>query len=166
MSWDLLFPALGGGLGVILLIGWAQRAPDTKSCSFGLIPLTILGLGSVLCTFIAFTLFYHNDPNDNFNDEIWLKPAFIIGGIIFSAFFLDSLKRKIIWNDAGLTAKRLFGKDIRIDWENTLKLEYSNWAQWWKLNFKDGNSIVFYDMMRGSNHLIKECEIRGIEIHS
>ena len=162
--WSLryLLPAIAGGLGVFILIVTAQSTKNNNKCDFGIAPLSILLLGTIIFTYGAYALFFENQPNDGLNDDVWLKPFFIMASIIFIGFTLDSWKRQILWSNEGLKVKRFLRPDLFISWNEVEDLNYNDWTQWWKLKFTDGRSVIFYDMMRGSKHLIHECNHRII----
>lgn len=155
-----LLPAIGGGLGVFLLIIQAQSAKNTNKCDFGIAPLLLLLLGTVMFTYGAYALFFDNPPNDGLNDDAWLKPVYILVSIIFIGYTLDCWKRTILWSDEGMEIKRLLRPNLFKSWSEVESFTYNDWTQWWKLKFIDGQSVVFYDMMRGSKHLIDECSRR------
>ena len=155
-----LLPAIGGGLGVFILIVTAQSAKNTNKCDFGLAPLLLLLLGTTIFTYGSYALFFDNPPNDGLNDGIWLKPCFILASIVFIGFTLDSWKRKFLWSNEGLKITRFLRADLFISWNELEDLSYNDWTQWWKLKFTDDRSVIFYDMMRGSKHLINECNRR------
>ena len=85
-----LLPAIAGGLGVFILIVTAQSTKNNNKCDFGIAPLSILLLGTIIFTYGAYALFFDNQPNDGLNDDVWLKPFFIMASIIFIGFTLDS----------------------------------------------------------------------------
>ena len=151
-----ILPALGGGLGVYLLVAEANKAPNNNSCYFGFGVLSILISGAIMFSLISVSLFTNNPPNDGLNDEVWLKPFFIIASIIFLGYSFDCWKRKIFWSEKGLIIQRFLRPELFIQWKDIEKLRYSNWAQWWKITSQNGQKVIFYDMMRGSKHLITE----------
>jgi len=105
---------------------------------------------------LTINLYINNAPNDGFNDEAWLKPCFILLSMVFAVYSLDSWKRKIIWTDKGLSIQRFLRANVFIPWAEVKNLNYNDWSQWWKLSFENGKYVVFYDMMRGSKHLVSE----------
>ena len=157
-----LLPALGGGFGVYFLITQAGKAPNRNSCNFGWGPLLLLFVGAAVLLFAVYSVALDNPPNDGLNDEAWLLPTLIIINPFMIGFSLDSWRRKITWTDKGMTVSRFLRKEITVAWSEVQSLKYNGWAQWWRLRFTNGKSIVFYDMMKGSKYLIEECRKRNI----
>jgi len=95
--------------------------------------------------------------DDDLNNALWLKPAYILFSLIVFGYLLDLLQRRITWSDEGLKIRRVFRGELSIRWDDVENITYNNWAQWWRISFSKNRSVIFYDMMRGSKYLINEC---------
>jgi len=150
-------PAICGGFGVFFLINSANNAPNNNKCYLGLAPLFLLFLGTLTSFYAVFSLYFDNPPNDDLNNALWLKPAYILFSLIVFGYLLDLLQRRITWSDEGLKIRRVFRGELSIRWDDVENITYNNWAQWWRISFSKNRSVIFYDMMRGSKYLINEC---------
>lgn len=152
-------PALGGGLVVYFLIYFAQKPTEKKCYAAWPVNLIMVG-GTLMFAIVTWTIFFNNPPDDGLNDDLWLKPAFIIIVLIFLWMTPDTYFRRVFWNDQGVTIKRFLRSTKFVEWENITELTYKPFAQYWRLGFKDTSGFMFYDMMKGSKEFIQACQMQ------
>ncbi len=161
--WRSLIPVLAGAVGTLFLIWLANRTKDDATvCKTGLIVLVIYLLGAVMGLVGIYHVLAQNQPGDGLNDEAWLPAALIMMAIVFSLAFLDSLRRKITWNNRGIIVQRLFRKTRKIDWIDISDLRYKPLVQYWRIGFDDGSGAAFSEVMSGSKALLNAFEKQGI----
>ena len=157
-----ILPALGGFFAVYFLNRSASKHLDENECYSGfLVNLVMLG-GTIMFIIVAWVLFFANQPDDGLNDEAWLKPAYICVVLIFLFFTPDTYMRRISWDEEQLTIKRFLRPTKVVKWNDIDGLKYYAFFQYWRLGFKDGTGVMFYDLMKNSQKLIGECNVRAI----
>ncbi|MEO0817380.1 MAG: hypothetical protein AAFX86_08735 [Pseudomonadota bacterium] len=162
---SIWLPFLAAGIGVPLLIWLENRSGERGLVVWGPIPIAIFLVG----TLFAGILFYYgvliNDPADGKDDALWLKVfliLFLIGCIYCS---IDTLQRRIEWNERGFSVRRAFGRSVNAEWHELNKVNYNWLAQWWSIQLADGRRFVVYEMMRGSDYFLTEARSR-LETHT
>ena len=123
---------------------------QSGECKLGWFSKILFGVVFLVSCFFFYLAFVPNSLDADFQEDAGLQIVVVILTVGSVALFIDSLHRKISWDDKGVVVRRVLRRELFIPWSDIVDFNLRSWLPGFaELKLANGQSVHLYETMDG-----------------